>query len=786
MQYGACIRTMKRQSAFILIVLLAFSALAAENTTLDTHLDQYNVVWTSPSETSVDSMPCGGGNISLNVWTTSSELLFYIGSPDSWVDGDVPGKVAQVKLGRVRLRLWPNPFGRDFRQELDLATNSIRVSGQAEDGTAVGLRIWVDAFKPIVHVEGHASKPVTATVAVESWGKGRKGRFDDNSVMWHYRNEGPSLARKNSISRQGIKAIASSVPDPVENLTFGGRLTGAGFIADGNGKGTYEGITFKYWQLKTIEPVKEINIQATLRVEQDATIGDWEIAVTQLEEKTANTVKQDWETNAKWWREFWDRSYIVINPDKPSSDKAWQVGRNYQLFRAMLGANRSGKFPTLFNGGAFLCEANPDQRQWGHAAFTAQNQRLVYWPMLKSGDTDLMQVALDFYLSRLDVERAWAKHFWDIDGGVFPECPDVFGMPVRMARKDGTSKPDCLQYHFTSGMEFALMMLERRRYTGEDISRYVPVADAMLHFFDQYYRQRNKKNTGKELDENGKLVIFPGCGLELYTGTRNDSSTLAGLMAICDALLALPDGAVSTEDRKFYKEFRDRLAPIPKRTCKGHLCISPAESWQKERPDYNSELPQLYPVFPFKIYGIGRPGLETARNTWKYGFTDASKQKNYFCWFQGGIFTACLGLTEETKEYALAKFLHPHYDFPQPEKPEESPWKLHWKLTEGWKVPRYPAFWDCMLFDARPDMDHGGSAMIQLQEMLMQTVGDRIILLPAWPSDWDVDFKLHAPGQTIVEASVRKGKILNLKVVPELRLKDIKVSVPFELEKTQK
>lgn len=718
-------------------------------------------------------MPCGGGNISLNVWTTNSELLFYIGSPDSWIDGKTPGKVAQVKLGRVRLQISPNPFGRDFRQELDVATNSILVSGQAEDGTKVDLRIWVDAFKPVVHVEGNASKPVTATVALESWGKGRKGRFDGNSVVWYYRNEGPSQARKNSIAAQGIQAIASSVPDPVENLTFGGRLSGIGLSAETNGQGNYEGKKFNYWSLKTAKPAKEIKIQATLRIEQDPTIEAWEKAVAALEAKTINSVKQDWKKTAGWWKQFWNRSYIVINPDKSSSDKAWQVGRNYQLFRGMLAANRTGKFPTLFNGGAFLCEANPDSRQWGHALFTAQNQRLVYWPMLKSGDADLMRVGLDFYLSRLDVERAWAKHFWDIDGGIFPECPDVFGMPVRMARKDGTSKPDCLQYHFTSGMEFALMMLHRGSYTGEDISRYVPVADAMLHFFDQYYRQQNKKNTGRELDENGRLVIFPGNGLELYSGTRNDSSTLAGLMAICDALLELDDDMVSDAGRKFYKAFRDRLAPIPTRTCKEHLCISPADSWQKERPDYNSELPQLYPVFPFRIYGVGRPDLETARNTWRYGFTDASKQKNYFCWFQGGIFTACLGLTDEAKEYALAKFLHPHYDFPQPEKPEESPWKLHWKLTKGWKVPRYPAFWDSMIFCQRPDMDHGGSAMVQLQEMLMQTVDEKIILLPAWPGDWNVDFKLHAPHQTTVEGKVRSGKVTFLKVTPENRRKDV-------------
>ncbi len=266
------------------------------------------------------------------------------------------------------MQISPNPFSGNFRQELDVATNSIVVKGQAEDGTKVDLRIWADAFKPVVHVEGNASKPVTATVALESWGKGRKGRFDGNSVVWYYRNEGPSQARINSIAAQGIQAIASSVPDPVENLTFGGRLSGTGLSADTNGQGAYEGIKFNYWSLKTAKPAKEIKIQATLRIEQYPNIQAWEKAVAALEAKAINTVKQDWKKTAGWWKQFWNRSYIVINPDKSSSDKAWQVGRNYQLFRGMLAANRTGKFPTLFNGAAFLCEASPDRRQWGHAA----------------------------------------------------------------------------------------------------------------------------------------------------------------------------------------------------------------------------------------------------------------------------------------------------------------------------------------------------------------------------------------------------------------------------------
>ena len=64
--------------------------------------------------------------------------------------------------------------------------------------------------------------------------------------------------------------------------------------------------------------------------------------------------------------------------DKDQNDLGWQIGRNYQLFRAMLAANSKGKYPPMFNGGLFVCESDPDVRTWYWSEFMAQNQRLVY------------------------------------------------------------------------------------------------------------------------------------------------------------------------------------------------------------------------------------------------------------------------------------------------------------------------------------------------------------------------------------------------------------------------
>ena len=62
--------------------------------------------------------------------------------------------------------------------------------------------------------------------------------------------------------------------------------------------------------------------------------------------------------------------------------------------------------------------------------------------------------------------------------------------------------------------------------------------------------------------------------------------------------------------------------------------------------------------------------------------------------------------------------------------------------------------------------------MTTLQLMLMRADGDRILLLPAWPREWNVRFRLHAPKRTVVEGEYRDVK-LDVRVTPPSRAKDV-------------
>ena len=62
----------------------------------------------------------------------------------------------------------------------------------------------------------------------------------------------------------------------------------------------------------------------------------------------------------------------------------------------------------------------------GGGTMTAQNQRLVYWPMLKSGDFDLMKSQFDFYLRLLPTAEARTRTYWGHAGACFTEQMENF------------------------------------------------------------------------------------------------------------------------------------------------------------------------------------------------------------------------------------------------------------------------------------------------------------------------------------------------------------------------
>lgn len=773
-------------------------------------LDDYNITWTSQSRNSSESMPVGGGDIGLNVWVENNELLIYFSRSGCFDENN-----AMLKNGRLRLRLNPSPFSNEnFTQQLVLK-NGNAVINTLKNGIKAIINIWVDVYNPAINIQIESNKTVTAEAIYENWRfadrlqKGKENNanswkwashvnvitykdsvgYNGNDVVFYHHNKKPNVFDA-TVQQQGLAHVKDSIYNPLQNLCFGGVLTGRNFIKGTISEGNYINTKFKSWSLRSHAPSTKHLLQIHLYNAQTTDAYEWKNALY----KNVKTYKADHKKTIAWWNAFWQRSYIFINnnvaaqmlaknkkddrystnhavrrkadatystagPIKKDSSEIWQAGRNYQLFRYMLACNAYSHWPTKFNGGLFTVDpiftdstitATPDHRNWGGGTFTAQNQRLVYWPLIKTGDHDMMLAQFDFYNRLLPTAMLRTQLYWGHKGANFNEQIENFGLPN--PTEYGWKRPPgldlgmeynaWLEYEWDTVLEFCMMILETENYFANDIKRYMPLIENCIIFFDEHYQYLARERGSKALDENGKLIIYPGSGAETFKMAYNPASTIAALQTITKKILLLPKEYLSNAKRKYFSELLLRLPPLPFATLNNVTTIAPAKLWARVN---NTESAMLYPVFPWGIYGIGRPGLDTAINTYLKD-TFALKFRSHKGWKQDNIFAARLGLTDDALRLTTLKLKN--------------------------SGRRFPAFWGPG-FDWVPDHNWGGSGMIGLQETLLQAVDDSIHLFAAWPKNVDVHFKLHAPKNTIVEAALKQGKISLLKVTPVARRKDI-------------
>lgn len=713
-------------------------------------------------------MPVGGGDIGLNLWVENGDVYLYLSKSGTFDENNT-----LLKLGRVKLKLSPNPFqGQSFKQELILKDGYAQISG-LNGKLSTKINVWVDVFNPVIHLDIKSSQNTTTEASYESWRfedritKGKENNqnsykwapqgivktfkdevaFKNNTIQFYHQNK-PETVFDITVKQQGLNDRKAELFNPLKNLIFGGSMQGDNLFPAGNDKGSYLSTPFKAWILKSKKPSKATNITIALHTVKTESISDWEKQLTSLK------INNNHKTSIKWWNDYFEKSFIYINSKDESAN---QSAKNYQLFRYMLGCNAFGKYPTKFNGGLFTFDPQltdtalkytPDFRNWGGGTHTAQNQRLVYWPMLKSGDFDLMKSQFDFYLNLLKNAEIRTQSAWGHNGASFTEQLENFGLPnpaeygwKRPADfNKGMEYNAWLEYEWDTVLEFCMMILETERYNGNNIEKYLPLIESSLAFFKEHYTYLAKQRGAKALDADGYVVLYPGSGAETYKMAYNATSTIAALKTVLERLLEQPN--LAEKQKSEWKAMLKTIPPISFRTFDGRATIAPAKLWERIN---NTESPQLYPVYPWGIYGIGKPGLDTAINTFKYD-TDVLKFRSYIGWKQDNIFAARLGLTEDAAKLTTAK------------------------LKDSGR--RFPAFWGPG-FDWTPDHNWGGSGMIGLQEMLMQVDGKKIYLYPAWPKEWDVHFKLYAPYQTTVEGQLKNGKLIVLKVSPESRRADV-------------
>jgi arylsulfatase A-like enzyme len=753
-------------------------------------LPSYNVIWDSPSVDSLDSMPLSGrSGAGANVWVQDGSIWLYLGHSGAYDEQGRLLKLGCVRITPVELKLG----GKGFRQELDLPSGAITI--QQGDFKAT---LWF-AGETLVF-ESKSGSAGALDVAFGTWRDQKRegirqdmfngrGTFtpdrvtaDTDGFLWFHRNADFAGDVVGKAKSQGIPAEAAH--DATTKRVFGAAVR----VDGGLSRPVESVVQWQFWEGKAWTGRTSTRTKHTLAMRLGAAINadpkQWGAdAKAALAPAFRKRAKKD---ELKRWDEFWSRSHIFVTPHSslltphaslltphsslltPHSD-GWLIGRNYQLFRFMLACNRDGELPLLFNGGIFTIDnkpgritgnnndelplsegspITPDFRRWMACHFMSQNQRWLGWPTLANGDADLLAPSLAFYRDRAAPAAARARTL-GAEGVVYPEPLDIWGLCCVAPRPDGLCGAPHLTYHFSMMLEHAWMALQAHDNLGIDIAKDLPWIEGTVLFYDSFYRAEHKRRTGRELGGDGKLVIYPSNGLEYACGATDPIEVVCGLKRITESLLRLP--SLSSESRARLQQIEPTLPDLPIGIRQGRTVLLEAKSFEKA---YNIWEPiEMYACWPYRLAGIVKPDtLQLARDTWETIPENRAKCKQDYSWMANVANMAALGWPEEAKKrtiYKLANTAAPQ--------------------------ARFPAFFGPG-HDWLPDHNWGGSGMTGLQEMILAPEpgpNGKLNLFPAWPVEWDVDFKLHAPGQTIVEGVLRGGQLVQLKVTPKSRARDI-------------
>ncbi|MCM4153133.1 SGNH/GDSL hydrolase family protein [Arenibacter sp. N53] len=723
-------------------------------------LSDYNVAWLSPSANSMGSMPLGNGDIGINLWVEENgDLLFYLSKTDAWSEN-----ARLLKLGKVRLSLSPNPFktGLPFLQELILKDGVVHIEAGSK-GELVSIDVWIDANHPVVELDVKSEIPISATVSTEPWRTERRQITEINEIhsaygihggpdvfvekdsvlenkddiIWMHRNN--RSIWKDNLQLQGLGQYSKQNNDPLLHRTFGGLIRSKELTKLENDR------------LKSALAIKQFSVSVYALTDQSKTQNDWTQQIWQSAKNIELLSRAERFTEHKsWWHSFWNRSFIHLSTDDiKEREKVFNVSRGYALQRYMNACSGRGNSPIKFNGSIFTVDTksmdnrfggfDADYRQWG-GPYWWQNTRLPYWSMLEAGDFDMMLPLFKMYRDALEVRKEATKIYYGHKGAFFPETMYFWGAYTdsnygrdRSTLPLGTTENRFIRHYWQSGLEISLMALDYFSFTQDEKllkETILPVVTEIVDFYDQHWGR----------DKNGKILFDPAMALETYNTAVNPLPEIVGINKVCTELLRLPENLTSKSQRKQYRRLISELPEIPTRIVDGEKLLAPAYEYSGKQ---NIENPELYAIFPYRAFGIGKENIELARKTF-----DQRAIKQTGGWQQNAIKAAYLGLTDEAAELTSQNFnaSTTHY--------------------------RFPTMWGPN-YDWTPDQCHGTVAMTALQRMLAQYEGDKIYLFPAWPKNWNVDFKIFAPKNTTIEATLKNGEITRLVVTPSIREKDL-------------
>jgi len=548
--------------------------------------------------------------------------------------------------------------------------------------------------------------------------------------------------------------------DPLLNLTFGGVLS-----INSNGNSI---LNNGYSSLILNNIRNGISSKFSFLTEQTSTLTEYINNLCIIHNNYIN----NYSLHTQWWNNFWNRSWLLVSSS--ISGEIYELNNvtskyiGQRFLDSLDGRSHSNK-SIKFNGQSFYIDygnkGHPDYKKWG-SAYWWQNTRNPYYSTHVCGDNDINIPIYNQYKNQLPLvqlrNNIWFNGTLTIGSGFYIETAEFTGL-----LQEGTYGANCydkhniyesitwIRYYYNGNLELINLLLNDYDYYMNDtiVEEYlIPITRMVYKHYIGFYNN---------ITEKGKMYMYPASSLEtwqcpdeppIYNNcVVNPTEQIAGLNYTSTRLLNLPNKFGTTEDRQLWQKINDIVPDIPLNITVNGTYVIPG----LHLPNHtmNKENTELYTVHPYKLYSF-----LSNKDDFKI-INDTYNKRQFPCnsgWCQDILDASLLGRAYDAKNMVLNR---------------------NYKSNGPWKYDAFtPQHQDWLPSLDQLEWMRVGLHYMAIQNNFLDINDNNIYLLPAWPCEWNINFKLHAKQNTIVyfeyNATTKK---YNLTVEPESRKNDIKL-----------
>ena len=530
-------------------------------------------------------------------------------------------------------------------------------------------------------------------------------------------------------------------------------------------------------------------------------------AIKKLEQANALGFDNMLDENTVWWSEFWSKSFVHLSSDDGIAD---ELEKYYNYYLYVLASSSRGNYPVDFSG--MLFSSRGDMSAWGHQQWY-NNLSLYYRGMFAANRPEIMDPFFDMYSRMYGQCEIAARQMWGTKGIFIPEVvwtdgpetlPDDIAQELQdlyLLRKPWEERSERFMTYaakqhphpstwnwkgdgmwiegewvftdkgsgplghvvhiFESGPKLAYLYWKRYEYTLDEEwlrDRAYPMLKGIAEFF------RNYPNVKKEQD--GKYHITGINDSEGVLGARDPMGAMASMHTIFPVAIKASEILQTDEElRQEWQEFYNNLSPLPRSDDpEAAFSTAPGEPiiWVNSRKPvmygsgHRSNVPITYFDMTTLETQVHNPDFYQIGVNSYNGLYPEGIHEGIYVTVMGddAVIAAKMGQAEDVRHAIINQI-----KCPQAQDPESSDFfstdlkgELANRLTlrEGLNAT---------------GAERLGNASYALHEALCQSnppaAGDDpvIRLFPAWPSDWNAQYRLLCRGGFLVTSSFQDGKI---------------------------